>query len=207
MSLKPSLPELQDLLENAFQRIEALEANAQSGAPALIVTDGTVTVNPTSELDIDPTSITLTNPSADVAAISAGVVGTYTPVLRASTLNPSGTYTISGQYVRVGPMVFVNGDIVFGAGFNPGSGHWNISLPFPNGMLFGPAGLAVMQSPAPPVQSAVFVCNTNTQIITTPAFSLEYPATWPIGLDKFFDGTGWSFSNGDVLGFSVVYYT
>jgi len=61
-----------------------------------------------------------------------GVWKTYTPTLTSdgtNAVNPSGSITRRGRYMRVGKIVFIQIDIVIGASYNPGTGSWSISLP------------------------------------------------------------------------------
>lgn len=193
-------------IEEIFGRLRALEA--VKSADALTVENGTVAIAPADFLDVDPKSITLTNPGAgDVAAITAGVIGTYSPILTQASANPTGSWTTGAEYVRVGHVVYVNGNINFGAGFTNGTGFWAISLPFAAAVLFGPIGSALLEGFGHD-HAMQFQCNPNRNTPDNSHMALEYLDAVPVSSRQTFDGTAWGATwNGDNLGFNIVYYT
>jgi hypothetical protein len=66
---------------------------------------------------------------ADISALMAAL-GTYTPVLSATTTNPTmGTSTLAGSYIDMGHLVMVRTVITIASGFSAGSGVYRVSLP------------------------------------------------------------------------------
>jgi len=69
-------------------------------------------------------------------------LGSYTPILKAVTTNPTlgtgGIGTIKGHYYTIFDQVFVWGEFRYGTtGANGGSGNYSITLPFPALTLMG----------------------------------------------------------------------
>ena len=56
-------------------------------------------------------------------------VGSWTPVVSRVDSNPSGTTSFTGNYIKIGNLVYVQASIVKN-GFSGGSGRWRCSLPF-----------------------------------------------------------------------------
>jgi hypothetical protein len=55
--------------------------------------------------------------------------GTWIPVVSRVSSNPSGTPSVTGNYIKIGNLVYVQGYIILN-GFSGGEGRWRCSLPF-----------------------------------------------------------------------------
>lgn len=193
-------PQDRDINE-LFDRIAALEAALPSGATLRVDEDGPVNVDPTTELTIG-NGLTLTNPSPGSARIDAGVRDTYIPVLTAATTDPSGPVTFVFGFYRTGNLVFFDGSIAPGAGFDPGVGAWSVSLPFDcdSNQPIGAAFFLV--SSASPNQ------DTPMQVWGfTSVMRFLYPSTYPTGDLTVFDGSLWNPTDGGLINLSGVYLT
>lgn len=90
------------------------------------------------------------------ATVPIGTFTSYTPVLSATSVNPSAAVharvvspalgtngTSYGRYVKIGHVVVADFVITFGANSNPGSGAYRISLPVPVSKVLRSNGGAV----------------------------------------------------------------
>lgn len=205
MSKLPVLPSPDEVLGDLLQRVKILEANFPTAA--LIITDGSVTVDPTIELDVDPTSLLLTDAGGGVADLSAGIPGVWTPVLHQASVDPTGVYVGAGNFVRVGHLVVATGNLNFHTGFTNGTGFWDISLPFHNVALgAGASGTALLEGFLHDDEMS-FICST-INAPTTDTFTLQYQDAVPVSSRQTFDGTPWGATwSADVLYFTLAYYT
>lgn len=83
------------------------------------------------------TALTAATAALDaIAAADAAAWSTYTPVLTSNSTAPGAQYTASGRWTRRGRWVRVHFQIIFNAGFTPGTGAYFLSIPTPGSVAF-----------------------------------------------------------------------
>lgn len=190
------------------------------GLPFLYVTDGSVFVNPATELFIDH-GLTLVDGGGGNAKISIGDYVAYSPVITCTQTDGGDPladpdpafFSTAGLYLKLNQFVHCIGTVNFGATPDTGNGQWNVSLP--TGMeslnLHGRAFMNSGSAGPSPLQKMSF--DAETELDAT--FRLTYPATWPMGDYTTFGwgGThfgnpgGWTLSNTDNLSWNLTYRT
>lgn len=146
----------------------------------------------------------------------------YTPALTASVtnpnldiydpdINPGGTGSATGKYVRHGNLVYAIGDLQFGAAATAGNGTYRISLPTTVVQIASAGG------PSPAETYAVlghwrctgfglFEANDIQAIGGQNYMTARYPSAWPVGVDTVVThNQPWGWTVGYRIGFAVLY--
>jgi hypothetical protein len=137
------------------------------------------------------------------AGTSLGAWTAYTPVLTATTTNPTlGTSSIAaGLYVKMGKIVVVNFRIIFGSsGVDAGSGEYRISVPF-NMLNVGnllPSGVVWLYD----VSAGVSKMAGAFRATATPSstFLIRGEAVLSVG-----NATPWTWAAGDTIAGTLTY--
>lgn len=172
-----------------------------------------ITVVGTPDTVVDPTELlfsspfTVTNVGGIVARIELAGQASYTPLLTSNATDPTigAGGTTSGRFVRHGPLVYANGVVVIGgAGFDPGTGVWQVTLPV---LANGPGNLKGTAHITTNFITTYFplypMVNTNG---TQGQLTFQYTDALPFGTwDEFPGPAGWTFAAGDRLEWNVIY--
>jgi len=139
---------------------------------------------------------TVTNPNLDV----------YDAVS-----NPTGTGSINGKYMRIGNLVYVLGDLVFGAASTAGNGNYRISLPTTV------VDIKTAGGPSPALTYTVMghwrmtgfgmaEFNDIQAVGNTNYMTCRYPNAWPVGTETIVAyNNPWAWAATYRISFFVLY--
>jgi hypothetical protein len=177
-------------------------------AELLTLTDGSLTIPDVTELFVGA-GLKLTDLGGGEGKIQIPDYQTYTPVVTASSVNPTlgGGSSVVGYYVEINKLVHCFGSVAIGTSPSIGTGNWFITLPVPESQL-NLMGQAIIFSPG---TGSNQILNMNVEIGpeqggTSSQFLMVYPATWPIGSRVLFgSASAWSLAALDALYWNFVY--